>query len=88
MRVIRMPITAELLEQVLRMPPDMQIVGCAATAIDDSNATTIELFVHHPSFADVEPNKEHNMPTATPVLTKHQERIEWKVGDLALGDGR
>ena len=94
MRAVRMKVTAALLEDVLHMPHDMSVVGCLGSGPRDDD--TVELIVESPAFDDVPAPKGAAtrgemylaLPEANPTMTKHQARLEWKLGDVALGDGR
>lgn len=85
MRVIRMKVSTALLVDAMKMPPGMKIVGCAEMNLEDE---TIEMVIEHPAFEDVARYAgDKTIPLETPTVTKHEARIEWKLGEIALGDG-
>ncbi len=76
----KMQVSAELIERVLRMPPDMHIVP-----------TIVEIEVQHPLLAEL--SSEFFSPNMRRVAQPHNRRqgdniIEWYLGDIFLGEGR
>ena len=86
MRAVRLKVTAQLLEDVLHMPSDMRILGSIGFGLSDLGM--VELIVESPKLDDVAIETVSQLPEAEPLVIKHQARLEWKLGDVALGDGR
>jgi hypothetical protein len=84
MRAIRMKVTLETLEQRLRLPFNMRIVGMDAAQVGE--ARYVEFVVESPAFASVPTLAD--APVRTPLLTSYPERLEWTLDGIALGDGR
>lgn len=94
MKAIRVRVSIDLLEQLMRLPEEMHIRGTAhiaddgfVTMVDIPNDAVIHFIVEHPSLPDVG-GALIDLPEGTPTITKHSERLEYKLGDVALGDGR
>lgn len=83
MKVIKLPISIDYLEERLGMPIDMHIVGSVSF---DAGRQLLTLLVESPYFADVTPPEP--VPEVSPTLTRHEPRIAWRLGDVALGDAR
>ena len=95
MRAIRMQVSLDYLAERLGMPECMEIVGVIRDVSNDPSASTfidarqdqmIELVVKHPALEDHVTLAQ--MPKAAPTMTRHEASLEWKLGDVSLGDAR
>ncbi len=99
MRYVRIPVSRELLERALRLPPDMKLVAVASTKstvgedglVDQiarvaAGSGTLDIVVEHLRFKECESIPD--APRAEATLVRHTERIEWKFGEVSFGDGR